>query len=82
MGRVDVMQSLLQAVDKFNERKLWKRFTNSDCFAVKLPGHDHPMLAVILGNGGEEYGLTLFRGPNAASSFAELLACWRACMHA
>lgn len=73
MERVGVIRNLLQAVDQFNDRQLWERFTNSDCFAIKLPGQNHPMLAVILGDGGEEYGLTFFRGPNAASCLAELL---------
>lgn len=73
MKRKDVIRKVLQAADEFNGRRLWKRFTNFDCFAVRIPDRDEMMLGVILGDAGEEYGLTLFRGPNAASSLAAAL---------
>jgi hypothetical protein len=69
----DILSSVLQAAGAFNSRQLWKRFTNSDCFAVRIAGQDEPMLGVVLGNAGEEYGLSLFRGPHAAGAFAALL---------
>jgi hypothetical protein len=69
----DVLSSVLEAAGVFNSRKLWKRFTNFDCFGVKVAGRDEEMLGVVLGNAGEEYGLSLFRGPNAAGAFAALL---------
>jgi hypothetical protein len=72
MERRDIIREVLQAAGEFNSRKLWKRFTNSDCFAVRIAGQDDPMLGVVLGNAGEEYGLSLFRGPRAAATFAAL----------
>ena len=81
MERKDVVCKVLEAAGEFNSRKLWRRFTNSDCFGVKIVGParpdasrgDEPMLGTVLGNAGEEYGLSLFRGPVAASSLAALL---------
>jgi hypothetical protein len=73
MERKDIICSLLDTVGEFNSRKLWKRFTNYDCFGVRIAGEGELMLGVVLGDAGEEYGLSLFRGPNAAASFAALL---------
>lgn len=81
MKRTDIICDVLAAVGEFNGRRLWKRFTNSDCFGVRIAGPacpeprrvDEPMLGVVLGNAGEEYGLSLFRGAGAAASFAALL---------
>jgi hypothetical protein len=73
MERRDLIRDVLQAAGEFNSRKLWKRFTNSDCFGVRIAGEDELILGVVLGGAGEEYGLSLFRGPKAAASFAALL---------
>jgi hypothetical protein len=69
----EVLNEMIAAVADFNSRKLWKRFTNFDCIGVRIAGEDESMLAVVLGQAGEEYGLSLFRGPNAGASFAALL---------
>ncbi|MBE3099899.1 MAG: hypothetical protein IMZ44_22505 [Planctomycetes bacterium] len=58
----DVMQA---AVD-FNDRRLWKRFTNFDCFAVRIPERNAAMLASVLGDAGEgvgAQGASLANGP-------------------
>ena len=73
MERKDIMRDVLQAAGEFNGRKLWKRFTNEDCFGVRIAGQEEMMLGVVLGNAGEEYGLSLFRGPQAVASLAALL---------
>jgi hypothetical protein len=73
MERKDVIADLLQAAAEFNSRKLWKRFSNSDCFGVRIAGEDELMLGVVLGGAGEEYGLSLFRGPGAAACLAALM---------
>lgn len=73
MERKDVIRNVLQAAGEFNDRHIWKRFTNFDCFAVRVPGEGRPMLSVVLGDAGEEYGLSLFRGPEAVASLAGLL---------
>ena len=73
MAYRDTVSDVLEAAGEFNRRKLWRRFTNLDCFGVKVAGQDEPMLGSVLGNAGEEYGLSLFRGPDAAGSFEALL---------
>lgn len=81
MEHKGIIQDLLRAADEFNRRQLWKRFTNSDCFGVRIAGRagadgsrgDELLLGVVLGDAGEEYGLSLFRGPGAAASLAALV---------
>ena len=73
MKRKDVIHEAVQAAREFDERELWRRFTNYDCFGVRIANQDEAMLGVVLGNAGEEYGLSLFRGPHAAASLAALL---------
>lgn len=72
MKRKDVIREVVQAAHEFYVRKLWKRFTNYDCFGIRVAGQDELMLGVVLGDAGEEYGLSLFRGPHAAATLAEL----------
>jgi hypothetical protein len=73
MAIKDILRDVLQAVGEFNSRKLWKRFTNYDCFAVRIAGQEDLIIGGVLGDAGEEYGLSLFRGPRAVASFAGLL---------
>lgn len=74
MRREDVIRDVLQAADEFIGRKLWRQFTNYDCFGVRIAGQDELMLGVVLGDAGEEYGLSLLRGPQAAATLTELLS--------
>jgi hypothetical protein len=73
MDRKDIISGVLEAAGEFNNRKLWKRFTNYDCFGVRIVGQDELMLGVVLGDAGEQYGLSLFRGEQAATSLAAIL---------
>lgn len=72
MERSEIVRAVLDAVAQFNGRKFWKRFTNFDCFGVDLASRGEAMLGAVLGNGGEEYGLSLFRGPHAATTLTAL----------
>jgi hypothetical protein len=73
MERKDIVCGVLDAVEQFIGRKLWKRFTNFDFFGVRVVGRDELLLAGVLGDAGEEYGLSLFRGSQAAAFIASLL---------
>jgi hypothetical protein len=73
MKREDIIRSAFDAAEQFNGRKLWKRFTNYDCFGVRIAGENERMLGVVLGDAGEQYGLSLFRGPRAVATLAALL---------
>jgi hypothetical protein len=63
----------LAAAMAFHARKLWLEYENDECAAVVVPGEEHPMLASIMGQGGEEFGLVLFRGPAAGRSLLRIL---------
>lgn len=72
MERNNLIRDVMQAAVEFHERKLWKRFTNFDCFAVRVPGKEDPLLACVMGDAGEQYGLMLLQGSQAAESFMAL----------
>ncbi len=73
MDRRDVIRGVLEAAGEFNARKLWTRFTNYDCFGARIADQGELMLGVVLGDAGEQYGLSLFRGEQAATSLAAIL---------
>jgi hypothetical protein len=73
MARKDIIAGAFDAAFEFHRRKLWKQFTNYDCFGVRVAGQDDLILGVVLGDAGEEYGLSLFRGSNAAAALAMFL---------
>ncbi len=68
----DLIQNVVEACNEFHERRLWRRFTNCDCFAVRVPGIDDPMIGAVMGAAGERYGLVLYRGPHAVADFLTL----------
>jgi hypothetical protein len=72
MDHQPLVRESIDAAMAFHKRRMWKRFTNFDCFAIRLPGRDDLLLATVMGDAGEQFGLTLFRGPNAVDAFAEL----------
>ncbi len=72
MDAGNLIGDVIRAARDFHSRKLWERFTNYDCFAVRLPGCEETLLASVMGDAGEQYGLMLFRGPHAFDSFAAL----------
>ncbi|MFA6187017.1 MAG: hypothetical protein WC770_07395 [Phycisphaerae bacterium] len=55
---------LIRACIDFANMKLWERYDNLDFFVIQTP-LEHPVVASIMGIGGQEYGLSLFRGPDA-----------------
>ncbi|HRU06483.1 MAG TPA: hypothetical protein P5137_12005 [Candidatus Brocadiia bacterium] len=63
----------LSAVLEFHARGLWREWENEECFAVVVPGEEYPMYASVMGQGGEEFGLMLFRGEDAARNLVEML---------
>jgi hypothetical protein len=68
----DLIREVSQAARDLVDRRLWKRFSNDDCLAVKVAGCDEPMLAIVMGQAGEQFGLSLFRGRKAGTSLAAL----------
>lgn len=74
MKVVEIRNQMVLAALELHKRKLWEHFTNYDCFSVEIQGLDDPMLGVILGHAEEEYGMNLFRGPEAHASLSAMLS--------
>jgi hypothetical protein len=55
---------MIQACIDFADLRLWEQYENLDFFVVETPLED-PVVASIMGMGGQEYGLSVFRGPDA-----------------
>ncbi|MBN1816998.1 MAG: DUF2384 domain-containing protein [Sedimentisphaerales bacterium] len=55
---------LVQACIAFSKLKLWEIYENLDFFVVETPLED-PVVVSIMGGGGCEYGLSVFRGEDA-----------------
>ena len=55
---------LINAAKDLAALKLWEQFGNMDFFVVETPLED-PVLAAMMGEGGEEFGICIFRGPDA-----------------
>ncbi|HUT56469.1 MAG TPA: SEC-C metal-binding domain-containing protein [Phycisphaerae bacterium] len=72
MNADDIYRATVEAAFEFDARRLWERFGGEDCFVVRAPGEASPMVGAIMGEGGEEFGLTLFRGEEAAACFRGL----------
>jgi len=72
MDHKKLIDDLLKTVDQFNDRKLWKRFSGVDCVGVRLPDRNESLLAVVMGGGGQECGVSLFRGPDAGATVRDL----------
>ncbi len=48
----------------FADMRLWEHYDNMDLFVVQTP-LEEPVVVSIMGSGGEEYGISAFRGPDA-----------------
>jgi hypothetical protein len=62
----DLHYSLYLAGLKYFDNAPWDRLGGEDSFAVRVPGEPHPLAVCVLGAAGEEYGLSVLRGPSAA----------------
>jgi hypothetical protein len=74
MARKDLVRDVMEAAAELQERQLWRRFTNLDCFAVRIPGKEDLLLASVMGDAGEQYGLMLLSGPRAVEQLGSLLS--------
>jgi hypothetical protein len=72
MKRKGPLNDVIRVFTELQGRRLWKRFSNSHCFAVEAAGEKDPLLASVMGAGGEEYGLMLLRGPGAVGQLISL----------
>ena len=73
MSNTNVIRATLETATALHERRMWTRFTNFDCFGVRLPDRDELLLGCVMGEAGEEYGLMLLRGPEAVAHFNAMI---------
>jgi len=66
------VKQLVDAAGQLHASRLYERFSDHDCFLVRMPKLDDPALAVLMGYGGETFGLNLFLGPDAVESYRVL----------
>ena len=55
---------MVRACIDFADLKIWESFDNMHFFVVETPV-EGPVIVAIMGAGGFEYGLSMFRGPDA-----------------
>lgn len=72
MVAYDLIHQVLQVTREFHARRLWERFTNFDALGLRLPDESDLVIGSVMGDAGEQYGLMLFRGPDALETFADL----------
>lgn len=63
------VKQLVDAAGQLHASRLYQRFSDHDCFLIRVPKLDDPALAVLMGYGGETFGLNLFLGPDAVASY-------------
>lgn len=61
----DLHHSLYLAGLRYFDNAPWDRLGGEDSFAVRVPGESYPLAVSVLGAAGEEYGLSMLRGPSA-----------------
>ncbi|MBO9608542.1 MAG: hypothetical protein J7639_21490 [Paenibacillaceae bacterium] len=68
----DDWQLLFEAALAFKERAPWTDIPDAHYFAMTDPAGGETVYCVVLGNGGIDYGLNVYYGPNAAHYLQEL----------
>ena len=65
--------ALVQSCLQLHARRLWTKFSNTDVFSIVIEGVDERFLVNVMGQGGQEYGLTILAGPPALEHFAAMV---------
>lgn len=75
MGQIEpyVVKQLVAASRELHASRLYDRYSDTDCFLLRLPKLEHPAVAMLMGHGGETFGLSLLLGPEAVDSFEALV---------
>ena len=67
------VKQLVLATQQLHESRLYQRFTDHDFFLLRTPKLNHPAVAVLMGHGGDAFGLSTFLGPSAMTSYNTLV---------
>jgi hypothetical protein len=62
----------VRAAREFASLEIWKEYSDDEIFGVRVPGSDHPIFCSILGGGGQEFGLGVFKGESALDDYRRL----------
>jgi hypothetical protein len=65
--------NLLRAAFEFDGLHLWEILDFDEAIAFVVPGEEHPVFATVMGQAGEEFGMTFTVGPYAVWNLRQLL---------
>ena len=65
-------KEIYRRCDAIYKLKPWKKLTEADGFAIKLPGSGKEILISVMGNGGEMTALSFYQGGRAMYKFWEI----------
>lgn len=58
-------KTLVERALEFHARRPWTRVEVDAPLLVRVPDDEHPLVVTIVGQGGEHFGVSLWRGPDA-----------------
>lgn len=64
---------LVAASLEFHRLRLWLELEQDSAFLIRLPDEPEPIVAMVMGQGGEHFGLSLYRGIGAIESARRLV---------
>jgi len=74
LSKAQLYRETYQAALDFDALRLWESFDDLVCFPVRVPGSPHLWYAAIMGAGGQEYGLAVYRGDDAGAIILETVS--------
>ena len=70
---IRINSKLLRAAFEFDSLTLWEILDFDQTLAFIVPDEEHPVFAVVMGQAGEEFGMTFTTGPHGLWSLHQLL---------
>jgi hypothetical protein len=65
---------LVDGALELHRLRLWERFDGDELLLARVPCEDAPVAVSIMGQAGQQFGVNVFRGPNAYASTARRIA--------
>ncbi len=63
------VKQLIAAAQRLHASRLYRRFSDGDCFLIRSPKLEAPAVAALMGQGGQTFGVNVFLGDNALASY-------------
>src|SRR5688572_15391178 len=67
-------RSLVDAAFELHRRRLWLESPGDALFLVRVPGEEHPLVATIVGQGGDHFGIFVAHGAAAFGRMVRFVA--------